>query len=429
MPELTHDIQVIGSLIFAVALVHTFIAGKILKLSHKYPKGSGLEALLHLLGEVEVVFGFWGAIMLVVFAIYQSPKFAVGYHSSLNFTEPIFIFCIMIVAATRPVLEAVEALIGLASKVIQNVFRFPQMHSDLLAILILGPLSGSLITEPAAMTVTALLLASRIRSPAGSFIYFLLGTLYVNVSIGGALTSFAAPPILMVAQKWGWDTSFVFTQFGWKVLLAVVINATVFIGVYYKTIYQACWDPQREQAAKTEQKIPVWVSLLQFMFLAAVVLSAHYPALCLGIFLFFVGFTMVTKNYQTPMRIKQSLLVAFFLAGIVMFGPLQKWWLEPILSGLNAYVLGLAATALTAITDNAALTFLGAQIEGLTESAKYFLVAGAIAGGGLTIIANAPNAAGYSILQKFFPDGLNPGKLLIGALLPTLVAVILLAIY
>ena len=78
-----------------------------------------------------------------------------------------------------------------------------------LSILMVGPLFGSFITEPAAMTICALLLGApvlRPASPAPRLKYATLGLLFVNVSIGGTLTHFAAPPVLMVARPWGWDT-------------------------------------------------------------------------------------------------------------------------------------------------------------------------------------------------------------------------------
>jgi len=84
-----------------------------------------------------------------------------------------------------------------------------------------------------------------------------------------------------------------------------------------------------------------------------------------------------------------------------------------------------AAAALTAVTDNAALTYLGSLVEGLSPAFKYALVAGAVTGGGLTVIANAPNPAGFSILRGNFPDGaISPLWLLIAAVPPTLVALV-----
>lgn len=424
---INHQIEIIGTVIFALAVLHTFVASSILKFAHRFPKGSGREALFHLLGEIEVVFGFWAAVMMITWSAIESPKAAISYQESLNFTEPLFVFCIMVVAATRPILQAARGFIARAGALLAAVFRLPQTAADIFVILTLGPLAGSLITEPAAMTVTALLLAAMIRKPEKKFIYFLLGTLFVNVSIGGALTHFAAPPILMVANTWGWDLSFVFNSFGWKSLIAVVINAMLFVALNFNKIQANCKSLNEHEAMVDSHSW--WVAITHFGFLAALVLTAHYASTMMGIFLFFLGFTTVTQKFQSGLRFRESLLVAFFLGGIVMFGSFQRWWLEPILASLEPQVLFLAATGLTAITDNAALTYLGSQVPTLSDSAKYFLVGGAITGGGLTLIANAPNAAGYSVLQKYLPDGLNPVSLFLGALLPTIVAAFFLGLF
>jgi len=418
---INHQIEVLGTIIFGIAVFHTFIASSIIKFSHRFPKGSGREAFFHLFGEVEVVFGLWAAVLMIAMSIIESPKFAIDYQESLNFSEPLFVFCIMVVAATKPLLKAARGFIARAGALVAKLLKLPQSPADIFVILTLGPLSGSFITEPAAMTVTALLLAAMIRRPEKKFIYFLLGTLFVNVSIGGALTHFAAPPILMVAQKWGWDFSYVFQNLGWKSALAVFVNSLLFVAIQYKEIQRNC-----ESLNENEEMVSAtswWVVVTHVGFLVALVLTAHYPSTMMGVFLFFLGFTAVTQKYQSDLRFRESLLVAFFLGGIVMFGAFQRWWLEPLLARLEPTTLFLAATGLTAITDNAALTYLGSQVATLPEAAKYFLVAGAIAGGGLTIIANAPNAAGYSVLQKYLPDGLNPVFLFLGALIPTLVAV------
>ncbi len=55
------------------------------------------------------------------------------------------------------------------------------------------------------------------------------------------------------------------------------------------------------------------------------------------------------------------------------------------------HLLGEVKVVLTAITDNAALTYPGSLIDSMSVEAKYMLVAGAVTGGGLTVIANAPN--------------------------------------
>jgi Na+/H+ antiporter NhaD/arsenite permease-like protein len=68
---------------------------------------------------------------------------------------------------------------------------------------------------------------------------------------------------------------------------------------------------------------------------------------------------------------------------------------------------------------------LGSLVEGTTQEFRIALVAGAVTGGGLTVIANAPNPAGLSILKEYFTGKVvNPTYLFVAALIPTLVAVI-----
>jgi len=146
----------------------------------------------------------------------------------------------------------------------------------------------------------------------------------------------------------------------------------------------------------------------------------------LGLFLLFMGFTQAYARYQTPLILKEALLVGFFLAGLVVLGGLQQWWLQPIVSSLEPTALFFGALGLTAITDNAALTYLGSLIAGMSDQAKYMLVAGAVAGGGLTVIANAPNPAGVALLKQGFNDeSIGAVGLLLGAALPTAVAAVM----
>lgn len=422
-----HSIEILGTVLFACAVIHTFVAGKILKYSHHFPVGSGRQSFFHLLGEIEVVFGIWAAILMIVFALSKGIGAAVAYQESLHFTEAIFVFCIMVMAATKPVMRFAETMIQALGKGLSQLCQIPRVLADVFVILFVGPLSGSFITEPAAMTVTALLLNSILKKSDRQLLYMLLGVLFVNVSVGGALTPFAAPPILMVAKTWGWDFSYVFTHFGWKSMTTVFLNSIFVVFFFRNQIRENMLS--LSQVNENQNSIPLWVTLSHYIFLALLVASAHHASLAVGIFLLFLGLTTVTGRFQERLRIKESLLVAFFLGGIIMFGAFQKWWLSPLLASLDQMALYLGASALTAVTDNAALTYLGSQVEGLSVSAQYYLVAGAIAGGGLTIIANAPNAAGFSILQKRFPDGLNPFLLLKAALVPTIIAIICLGYF
>ncbi|MBS1969828.1 MAG: putative Na+/H+ antiporter [Bdellovibrionales bacterium] len=419
-------LEILGTGIFAIAIIHTFLVQKILHLSHRFSKDSFMHGLLHLLSEIEIVFGVWAAVFLGCMLFLSGSKATIEFQEGLNFTEPLFVFVIMVIAATRPILGLARDGIQFVSACLRKVFKTPEKLTDIFVVLTLGPLSGSFITEPAAMTVTALLLVSMFHNPSQRLAYFVMAVLFVNVSVGGALTPFAAPPILMVAARWQWDLAFVFQHFGLKSITTVTINALGLVIFMRKDIEQYCFSlfeaDQRQE--RRGPRVPFGVTLVHLVFLVAVVLTAHYESVFMGIFLFFLGLTMATKKYQEHLRLRESLLVAFFLGGIIVFGSFQKWWLEPLLSSMSDVVLFSGATALTAITDNAALTYLGSQVPSLTVDSRYALVAGAIAGGGLTVIANAPNPAGFSILNHKFPGGnVNPLKLFLAAVLPTLVAV------
>lgn len=410
-------IELVGAILFACALVHTFSAKGFEILAHRYPRHSGL---FHLLGEVEAVFGFWAFILIAAMAFIAGGDAAIDYAESRHYTEPLFVFTVMVIAASRPILDAVRSLL-------LTLARLAPVRTEV-ALAWLGlafvPLCGSLITEPAAMTLAALMLAPQVFRPGvpEPLKYGALGVLFVNVSIGGTLTSYAAPPVLMVAGTWGWDSAFMFTHFGWRAALAVFINATV-----VTLLLRAHLRPAAN--GETTAPVPLRVSVIHLAFLAAVVLLAHHPVLFLGLFLLFLGFTQAYHRHQDPLILKEGLLVGFFLAGLVVLGGMQQWWLQPIVSSLGPTALFFGALALTAITDNAALTYLGSLIAGLSDQAKYMLVAGAVGGGGLTVIANAPNPAGAALLRRGFNDeSIGALGLLGGALGPTVVAAILFLI-
>jgi hypothetical protein len=412
MPSTPENIQVIAAVIFAVALLHTFAAKQFERLSHRYPRHAGL---FHLLGEVEVVFGFWAIVLVLSMALLVGGSDALAYAESRNYTEPLFVFVVMVIAASRPVLRAVMASVNTLAHYIPVPTPIATAWLGLAAV----PLLGSLITEPAAMTIAALMLAPQIfrtTVPEGVK-YFALGVLFVNVSIGGTLTAYAAPPVLMVAAAWQWDSAFMAANFGWKAAVAVVINATAATLAMRRHL--------RTQPAPQggEARMPLSVVAVHIGLLAAVVLMAHHPVAFLAIFLLFLGFTQAYERHQSPLIIKEALLVGFFLAGLVVLGGMQAWWLQPIVASLQPLALFMGSLGLTAITDNAALTYLGSLIAGISDESKYMLVAGAVAGGGLTVIANAPNPAGVALLKRGFADEtVGAGGLLLGALGPTAVA-------
>ena len=403
----------IAAAIFAVALIHTFAARQLERLSHRFPRHAGL---FHLLGEIEIVFGFWAIVLVLAMALLVGGHEALTYAESRNYTEPLFVFVVMVIAASRPVLQTVLRSVTLLARLVPVPTPLASAWLGLAAV----PLLGSLVTEPAAMTIAALMLAPQIFRPAvpERVKYLALGVLFVNVSIGGTLTAYAAPPVLMVASTWQWDSAFMLAQFGWKAALAVLVNATVCAFVLRKHLGHAAETDQ-----ETETPVPTTVVLVHIGLLAGVVLLAHHPVAFLGLFLMFLGFAQAYERHQSPLIIKEALLVGFFLAGLVVLGGMQQWWLQPIVASLQPLALFTGALGLTAITDNAALTYLGSLIAGISDESKYMLVSGAVAGGGLTVIANAPNPAGVALLKRGFADEtIGAGALLLGALGPTAVA-------
>ncbi|HSW04909.1 putative Na+/H+ antiporter [Aquabacterium sp.] len=423
--------EILAAVVFALALLHTFSAKLFERLAHRHARHAGL---LHLLGEVEVVFGFWAIVLVALMAVMQGGATAVAYAESRQYTEPLFVFVIMVVAGSRPVLEAVRWMVaGLA-----RGLPVPGALAQSWLCLALVPLAGSLITEPAAMTLAALMLAPLVFRPGMPewLKYGALGVLFVNVSIGGTLTSFAAPPVLMVAATWHWDSAFMAAHFGWKAAIAVVLNASGITWLMRRHLRgeQAPAAPGAGAGTATgtaagAAPVPPLVIAIHLAFLAAVVAFAHHPVIFGGLFLMFLGYAQAYQRHQSPLILKEALLVAFFLAGLVVLGGLQQWWLQPIVSSLQPTALFFGALGLTAITDNAALTYLGSLITGISDPAKYMLVAGAVAGGGLTVIANAPNPAGVTLLKQGFEDeSIGAGGLLLGALLPTAVAAAMLLI-
>ncbi|MGO4550398.1 putative Na+/H+ antiporter [Lysobacter sp. 2RAF19] len=408
-------IELAAAAIFGLAVLHTFAAKRFERLAHRVPNHAGV---FHLLGEVEVVFGFWAIVLITIMAASVGPTEATSYVESRNYTEPLFVFAIMVVAGSKPILYVVRSIVHAIAD------RLPLQSGVSTTWLALAavPLLGSLITEPAAMTIAALMLGPvAFRSDVPEMPkYLALGALFVNVSIGGTLSAYAAPPILMVAKTWDWDTGFMLTNFGWKAALAVIVNATLATLALRKHL--------PDQTRRDDETLPVSVMLVHLCLLAGIVLSAHHAVVFIGLLLLFLGFAQAYDRYQNPLILREALLVGFFLAGLVVLGGLQRWWLQPTMAALDDISLFLGAIGLTAITDNAALTYLG-SISGIVGDARYWLVAGAVAGGGLTVIANAPNPAGASLLKKGFSDEtISATGLLAGALLPTGLAALAFAL-
>jgi hypothetical protein len=540
-----------ASLIFLCAIIHTFLTSRFLAIAHAWEAehrekialgqahrrsvhiGAGV---FHFLGEVEVVFGLWTVVLALAVTFFYDWGTVVDYLShTVNFTEAMFVMVIMTLAATRPILKLAEKVMRVIAGLLGGT-----LAAWWFTILTVGPLLGSLITEPAAMTISALLLARKMYDlgPSTRFKYATIGLLFVNVSVGGTLTHFAAPPVLMVAGTWGWGTGHMLANFGWKAVAAILVSSGVYLFLFRKELaglqeryvvanlkdelqrtYFSHLDleaeidraiavvdeggeffeslrsqldekaelvktqlirqlkdrhgesisekdidseilreafeqrleelkllrmrtrvarllPKHERPAfrdpewdRRDDPVPAWVMATHACFMFWTILNAHHPALFVLGLLFFLGFAHVTSPYQNVTDLKAPLLVGFFLGGLVIHGGVQGWWIAPVLGSLGEIPLLLSSTGLTAFNDNAAITFLSTLVPGFTEELKYAVVAGAVAGGGLTVIANAPNPAGQSLLKKYFDNGVSPVGLLKSALFPTLIAVLFFIVF
>ncbi|MDJ0991836.1 MAG: putative Na+/H+ antiporter [Desulfobacterales bacterium] len=534
--------NLVATVIFLAAILHTFLTSRFMAIAHRWTREhqariakGGTERysvhigaeIFHFLGEIEVVFGLWAAVLTwTIFLFYDWETLHHYITRRVNFTEPMFVVVIMTLAATRPILKLAETALARVARMLGG-----SLKAWWLTLLTLGPMLGSLITEPAAMTICALLLARKFYDlePSRPFKYATMGLLFVNVSVGGTLSHFAAPPVLMVAGPWQWDMSYMVTHFGWKAALAIVLSNGLYFFIFRreldaleknftltslkddiqrtyihrsefepefertgdelgeelgfrwavesryaalkKAIEKRLWDKykddihtrrvdlklareafdtrfeeiKRQNLRRTfpgllpadqrpryrdpewdnrDDPVPAWVIAMHVVFMGWTIVNAHDPAIFVPGVLFFLGFSQVTAPYQNRIDLKPPLLVGFFLGGLVIHGGVQGWWIAPVLGALTDIPLMLIATVLTAFNDNAAITYLSTLVPNLTAGLKYAVVAGAVAGGGLTIIANAPNPAGQSILKKYFRNGISPLFLLAAATTPTLIVLV-----
>lgn len=531
--------NLVATIIFVCAIIHTFMAAKFMRMSEarhhehaeKVARGELDEksrdvraALYHFMGEVEVVFGLWVIPLVIAITLFFDWNTVVDYvNHGVNLNEAGFVIVIMILASTRPILKLAEKImLGIAGAIGGTLTAF------WITVMTVGPLLGSFITEPAAMTISAMLLSQRFYDlePSNRLKYATLGLLFVNVSVGGTLTHFAAPPVLMVAGPWDWGTGFMLTNFGWKAIIGILIGNVLYFILFrselaklqkefsirslkdeisrthvsrtlidrkYReashlvderqhateaiesnvrafatevqtaiegdvlpaleakgvdpALAKEALDARFEEVAlyqirkgvpdllpedlqpefkdpdwdKREDAVPLWVTLFHVGFMAWTIINAHHAAFFILGLLFFLGFAKVAEEYQNEIKLAPAMLVGFFLAALVIHGGLQGWWIAPILQNLGEVELMLGATVLTAFNDNAAITLLATLVPGFSDELKYAVVAGAVTGGGLTVIANAPNPAGQSILKKHFGDAVSPGGLLAAAIVPTVI--------
>ncbi len=439
--------HVISLIIFTLAILHTFFANKFTQVArrfevlherkkrHKRPKAdteifdgasvsdkSFFAEIFYFLGEVEVIFGIWVVPLFIAITGFYDWRTAVAYIDNRSYTEPIFVVVVMCLTATRPLVRLAENAMRRVAQTLGG-----SVSAWWFSILTIGPLLGSFITEAGAMTLAALLLGRQFYQykPNPKLAYATIGLLFVNISVGGVLTNFAAPPVLIVAKCWGWSSWYMFSHFGWKAFIGILACNSAGWFIFKKELRSLERSKAHMKghtpAEEDKEPVPIWITITHLVLLFWIVLNSHYPPVFIGSFLLFLGFHHATAPHQFALSLKRPVLVGFFLAGLVIHGGLQAWWIEPALGGLAQGALMLSGVVLTAFNDNAAVVYLASLLPTLTESLKYAIMSGVIIGGGLTVIANAPNPAGQMILRKYFRGGVSPLYLFIGAIGPTLV--------
>ena len=378
-------LNLVATIIFFGAIVHTFLAGWFRKIAHNYQQSYDaieylLEAkdgppdfgkrhdkllfraqLFYFMGEVEAVFGIWLIPLFVAITAFHGWATMVEYVGNVNVADAIFVVVIMAMASSLPIVRFTETVIAKVSAVGKGT-----PASWWLAILTLGPLLGSFITGPAAMTICALLLRHRFYGlkPSERLKYATLGLLFVNISVGGVLTQFGSPPVVITASAWNWDLAYMLTHFGWKAVIGIILSNLLYLTVFRREFSTFATNvPDEEQDQERRRPIPWRITAIHILFLCWTVANARYPVLVILGILFFLAFVSATRLNQQAIALRPPLLVGFFLAALIIHGGCQQWWIKPVLGGLNRWPLMLAATILTAFNDNAAITYLASLVE------------------------------------------------------------------
>lgn len=416
--------HIIASIIFLCAIIHTLSTYRIQKwaekLEIKEKKRTIPVLLLFFIAQVEVIFVLWAIPLFLAISFFYNASTALEYINTRDYTEPLFVVVILSLTASRPIVHIAETTMKWCAKGLGG-----SLSAWWFVVLTIGPLLGSLITEAGAMTLCALLLARQFYTylPSKKLAYATLALLFVNISVGGVLTNFASPAVLVLAHCWNWTSLDMLISFGWKAALGIVVSNLLY-WFYFRNEISQMRDKKHSVILKESTvgtSVPYWITCIHVMFIVWTVIVSHYPAVFIASFLFYLGFHQLTRDHQYPIRVRHPMLIGLFLAGLVIHGGLQGWWVVDLLYGRSPISVMGIAMGLTAFNDNTAISYLASLIPNWGEIFEYAIFTGVIAGGGLTVIANAPNPAGYAILKTHFKEGINPLYLFLAALVPTLI--------
>ncbi len=425
--------HLIALIFFICAVLHTLSVHKIHqwardlevkqlpdRKARKSPRSLIVQAL-YFLSEIEIVFAVWAIPLFVTITGFYGLPIAVEYMNTRDYTEALFIVVILTVTSTKPIVHMAEQFIAFLAKKMGG-----SLSAWWFTLLTMGPILGSFITEVGSMALCALLLSRQFYHyhPSPKLAYATLALLFVNISVGGLLTNFASPAVLVLAHCWHWTTPDMFFDFGWKAIIGILASNLLYYR-YFRTEFWVLNEKHRSSGklftTPISEAVPHWVIFAHVFFIFWIVAASHYPAIFFASFIVFLGFYHSTRAHQYSLNLVRPLMVGIFLAGLVIHGGLQGWWVIKALKELTPLgVMGMAMT-LTAFNDNAAISYLAILVPNWGDAYQYAVFTGVVAGGGLTVIANAPNPAGYVILKSHFTNGISPLRLFLAALIPTLI--------
>jgi hypothetical protein len=427
--------------IFICAVVHTYLTTTFYSLHLKYKSKSGrsqkkskiyrsLSEIFYFLSEVELVFGFW--IIPLVIGLFFVSKIGttIAYLETRDYTYALYMTVVVAFASTRPIIVFAETILAYISRLGGN-----NAKSWWWTILTVGPLLVTILKEPGAMTITSILLAKTCFPfiKKMKFRYKTLALLFINISLGGLLAPHTSRSLFLVARAENWDFIYTFFRFGWKSMLIILINNSVFYFLFRKDFVKDSSALVAYLEQEKKERPPLWLTGIHLFFLLAIVLSSEYPPIFLGCFFLFLGIHRVTFHYQGneqgPLHLMPAILVGFFFASLLIHGELQRWWAVHLLQGLNFAGSLVMSSFLSAVIDNAVVLYFLDQVEPLSETILYAIVVGAMSSGSLTLMANGPNLIGYTNLKKFFRRNISLVSLFFAALPPTLIALFIFWIF
>ena len=220
------------------------------------------------------------------------------------------------------------------------------------------------------------------------------------------LTHFAAPPVLMLARAWGWDLSYVLATSAGARCWLFRLDAGVFPG-FRRQLGTSRIAPRRRTRTSRRTRVRLPPGCYRCRRGSRPSMSRSWPgpwspprnrALRRGFLISL--FRESDGGLREPDGPEGSADGRIFLGGLVIDGGLQAWWIGPVLSRLSEATVpgGEGAHRSTTRPDHLPRV-------ARAESARYAepaVVAGAVTGGGLTVIANVPNPAGQALLARFY---------------------------